>query len=68
MDCLRPKPSDSSSSGSLPSSPLSVLSQSPSLPPTPLLLDASNRYPSPNSSSIPSGSASPMKGPDSNSA
>ncbi|KAL0474252.1 SIR2 family histone deacetylase [Neurospora intermedia] len=65
MDCLRPKPSDSSSSGSLPSSPLSVLSQSPSLPPTPLLLDASNRYPSPSSSSIPSGSASPMKGPDS---
>ncbi|EAA34475.3 hypothetical protein GE21DRAFT_1087 [Neurospora crassa] len=68
MDCLRPKPSDSSSSGSLPSSPLSVLSQSPSLPPTPLLLDASNRYPSPSSSSIPSGSASPMKGPDSDSA
>ena len=69
MDRVRPKPSDSSSSGSsLPSSPLSVLSQSPSLPPTPLLLDASNRYPSPSSSSIPSGSASPMKGPDADSA
>jgi len=48
-------------SSSLPSSPLSMLSQSPSLPPTPLALDASKRYPSPISSSAPSGSASPMK-------
>ncbi|KAK0618556.1 DHS-like NAD/FAD-binding domain-containing protein [Bombardia bombarda] len=39
-----------------------MLSQSPSLPPTPLLLDASKRYPSPSSSSsAASGSASPLK-------
>ncbi|KAK3694564.1 DHS-like NAD/FAD-binding domain-containing protein [Podospora appendiculata] len=44
------------------SSPLSMLSNSPSLPPSPLLLDAAKRYPSPSSSSaINSGSASPMK-------
>ncbi|KAM7209301.1 DHS-like NAD/FAD-binding domain containing protein [Naviculisporaceae sp. PSN 640] len=51
-------------SSSPPSSPLSMLSQSPSLPPTPIVLDASNRYPSPTSSSAPSGSASPMKSTD----
>ena len=33
-----------------------------------LLLNASNRYPSPSSSSIPSGSTCPMKGPDSDAA
>ncbi|KAM7194312.1 DHS-like NAD/FAD-binding domain containing protein [Rhypophila sp. PSN 637] len=51
-------------SSSPPSSPLTLLSQSPSLPPTPTVMDASNRYPSPTSSSIPSGSASPMKSAD----
>ena len=54
MECPTPQPS------SPPSSPLSVLSQSPSLPPTPLVLDPANRYPSPTSSAIPSGSASPL--------
>ena len=47
-----------------PSSPLSVLSKSPSLPSSPILMDASNRYPSPSSTSDNSGSASPMKLPD----
>ncbi|KAK4168614.1 DHS-like NAD/FAD-binding domain-containing protein [Cladorrhinum sp. PSN259] len=42
-----------------PSSPLSVLSQSPS-PPSPIM-DVSNRYPSPSSSASTSGSASPIK-------
>ncbi|KAK1769513.1 DHS-like NAD/FAD-binding domain-containing protein [Phialemonium atrogriseum] len=52
---------------SLPSSPLSVLSNSPSLPSSPpIILDASRRYPSPISSTIPSGSASPMKQSDEN--
>ncbi|KAK3945311.1 DHS-like NAD/FAD-binding domain-containing protein [Diplogelasinospora grovesii] len=56
MECLQHPPS------SPPSSPLSVLSQSPSLPPTPVLLDVSRRYPSPSSSAATvSGNASPMK-------
>ncbi|KAK4466657.1 DHS-like NAD/FAD-binding domain-containing protein [Cladorrhinum samala] len=45
-----------------PSSPLSVLSRSPS--PLSPLMDASNRYPSPSSSAITSGSASPIKKSD----
>lgn len=56
MASLRPPPS------SPPSSPLSVLSQSPS-PPSPAL-DASKRYPSPTSSAATSGSASPIKPSD----
>jgi NAD-dependent histone deacetylase SIR2 len=47
-----------------PSSPLSVLSKSPSLPPVEMDLDASKRYPSPSSTTPPSGSASPLKLPD----
>ncbi|KAL2020887.1 hypothetical protein VTK56DRAFT_7878 [Thermocarpiscus australiensis] len=43
-----------------PSSPLSVLSQSPS-PPSPPGPDLSKRYPSPSSSAVTSGSASPIK-------
>ena len=58
MDYLQHQPS------SPPSSPLSMLSQSPSLPPSPLVLDASKRYPSPTSSAITSGSASPLKSSD----
>ncbi|KAB5536491.1 DHS-like NAD/FAD-binding domain-containing protein [Coniochaeta sp. 2T2.1] len=50
---------------SLPSSsPLSVLSKSPSPPPSQSRrrkMDVSSRYPSPSSSAAPSGSASPMK-------
>ncbi len=57
MACLAHHPHSSP-----PSSPLSVLSQSPS-PPSPNL-DLSNRYPSPTSSALPSGSASPLKPSD----
>ncbi|KAK3330203.1 DHS-like NAD/FAD-binding domain-containing protein [Apodospora peruviana] len=61
MECPQTQPS------SPPSSPLSMLSNSPSLPSSPLVLDPAKRYPSPStsSSSAPSGSASPMKPPDS---
>lgn len=48
---------------SLPSSPLSVLSNSPP-PPSPPLMDASRRYPSPSSSAVASGSTSPRKQSD----
>ena len=60
MDCaVQPQPS------SPPSSPLSVFSKSPSLPPSPFADDASRRYPSPSSSSaLPSGRGSPMKALD----
>ncbi|KAK3372391.1 DHS-like NAD/FAD-binding domain-containing protein [Podospora didyma] len=58
MDYLQHQPS------SPPSSPLSMLSQSPSLPPTPLVMDASKRYPSPTASALTSGSASPLKSSD----
>ncbi|KAL1865213.1 hypothetical protein VTK73DRAFT_5450 [Phialemonium thermophilum] len=47
-----------------PSSPLSFLSKSPSLPPSPPLPDLSARYPSPSSSAPLSGSASPLKHQD----
>ncbi|KAK1757483.1 DHS-like NAD/FAD-binding domain-containing protein [Echria macrotheca] len=47
-----------------PSSPLSVFSKSPSLPSSPIAMDAAKRYPSPSSSAVPSGSASPMKPSD----
>ncbi|KAK0729359.1 DHS-like NAD/FAD-binding domain-containing protein [Apiosordaria backusii] len=50
------------STASPPSSPLSVLSQSPS-PPSPAM-DVSNRYPSPSSSATTSGSATPRKSYD----
>ncbi|TPX07005.1 uncharacterized protein E0L32_011073 [Thyridium curvatum] len=50
----------SSDHSSPPSSPLSVLSKSPSLPSSPASLDPSKRYPSPTASSQ-SGGASPMK-------
>ncbi|KZL70742.1 sir2 family protein [Colletotrichum incanum] len=51
----------SSPSDSALSSPLSVLSKSPSIPPSPeIALDASKRYPSPTSS-MPSGAQSPIK-------
>ncbi|KAJ9134014.1 NAD-dependent protein deacetylase hst4 [Pleurostoma richardsiae] len=47
---------------SSPSSPLSVLSKSPTPPPPCLLPDASHlRYPSPSSTTVQSGSASPIK-------
>ncbi|KAK5652558.1 hypothetical protein OQA88_10319 [Cercophora sp. LCS_1] len=44
-----------------PSSPLSILSQSPSLPSSPLNMDVAKRYPSPTSSAVASGSESPKK-------
>jgi NAD-dependent histone deacetylase SIR2 len=47
-----------------PTSPLSVLSQSPA-PPSPLQMDVTKRYPSPTLSTPPSGSASPLKLADS---
>ncbi|CAP69556.1 uncharacterized protein PODANS_1_12140 [Podospora anserina S mat+] len=50
------------STASPPSSPLSVLSQSPS-PPSPAM-DVSNRYPSPSASATTSGSATPRKSYD----
>ncbi|KAK4242362.1 NAD-dependent protein deacetylase hst4 [Achaetomium macrosporum] len=56
MASLRPEPA------SPPSSPLSILSQSPA-PPSPVL-DPSKRYPSPSSSAGVSGSASPLKPSD----
>ncbi|KAK4195171.1 DHS-like NAD/FAD-binding domain-containing protein [Triangularia verruculosa] len=50
------------STASPPSSPLSILSQSPS-PPSPTM-DVSNRYPSPSSSASASGSTTPRKSYD----
>ncbi|EJT73305.1 Sir2 family histone deacetylase Hst4 [Gaeumannomyces tritici R3-111a-1] len=53
------------SSVGTPSSPLSVLSNSPSLPSSPPQFDASMRYPSPSSTdTTPSGCASPSKPQD----
>lgn len=60
-----PLSSVAASSAGDPSSPLSVLSNSPSLPSSPPQLDASRRYPSPSSTdTTPSGSASPLKPQD----
>ncbi|KAI7930831.1 Sir2 family histone deacetylase Hst4 [Pyricularia oryzae] len=62
-DCLSSSPLSSLASSQAPSSPLTVLSNSPSPPtPSPPNRDASSRYPSPSTSSvaISSGSASPM--------
>ncbi|KAI6353491.1 hypothetical protein MCOR25_008978 [Pyricularia grisea] len=62
-DCLSSSPLSSLASSQAPSSPLTVLSNSPSPPtPSPANRDASSRYPSPSTSSvaISSGSASPM--------
>ncbi|WYZ42854.1 hypothetical protein EsH8_VI_000553 [Colletotrichum jinshuiense] len=54
-------PQPSSPADSVLSSPLSILSKSPSIPPSPeITLDASKRYPSPTSS-MPSGAQSPVK-------
>lgn len=54
-------PPDSTSPSSTPSSPLSMLSKSPSLPSSPLDDDPIGRYPTPTASSIPSGSQSPTR-------
>ncbi|KAL8387811.1 hypothetical protein RB595_009659 [Gaeumannomyces hyphopodioides] len=57
-----PLSSVAASSVGTPSSPLSVLSNSPSLPSSPPQFDASMRYPSPSSTdTTPSGCASPLK-------
>lgn len=55
-------PPDSTSPTSIPSSPLSMLSKSPSLPGSPLDdKDPEDRYPTPTASSLPSGSQSPSR-------
>lgn len=56
-------PPESTSPSSIPSSPLSVLSKSPSLPSSPHNEgdDPVGRYPTPTASSTPSGSQSPLK-------
>lgn len=55
-------PPDSTSPSSTPSSPLSMLSKSPSLPGSPLdEKDPEDRYPTPTASSLPSGSQSPLR-------
>lgn len=60
-----PLSSVAASSVGTPSSPLSILSNSPSLPSSPPQFDASMRYPSPSSTdTAPSGCASPSKPQD----
>ncbi|SPN96887.1 related to NAD-dependent histone deacetylases [Cephalotrichum gorgonifer] len=55
-------PPDSTSPSSIHSSPLSILSKSPSLPGSPHESDdPGGRYPSPSASSLPSGTQSPLK-------
>src|SRR5690606_36581151 len=55
-------PPDSTTPSSIPSSPLSMLSKSPSLPGSPLDDKVpEDRYPTPTASSLPSGCQSPLR-------